>query len=79
MKKSLISLEKGPKRHLTGRKCFHKDCGGDFHDTHVAFGEFCNENVFALAEGSHHEADLCLAMGSSMRLGHVIPMPIGVS
>ena len=67
------------KGHLTGRKCFNAGCKGDFNDTGVAFGEYCNPDVFALAEMSHDQADLCLAMGTSMRLGHVTPMPIGVA
>ena len=66
------------KNHLTGRKCPNVGCKGDMRDTIINFGENCNSNVFEMAENNHYCADLCLAMGSSMRLGHVTPMPIGV-
>ena len=67
------------KNHYTGRDCIQKGCKGKFRDTIIAFGEYCNENIFNLAIESHLKADLCLAMGSSMRLGHVTPMPVGVA
>ena len=67
------------KNHYTGRTCPQAGCNGKMRDTIINFGENCDENVFDLAQQSHFAADLCLAMGSSMRLGHVTPMPIGVA
>jgi len=48
-------------------------------DTIIYFGENCNKDVFDSAFNSHIQADLCLTMGSSMRLEHVTPMPCGVA
>ena len=67
------------KKHYTGRTCPQAACKGKMRDTIINFGESCNSNVFDLAFQSHSCADLCLAMGTSMRLGHVTPMPIGVA
>merc|ERR1711985_70688 len=64
------------KKHYTGRTC---KCKGKFKDTVINFGESCNLKIYDACYQSHQEADLCLAMGSSMQLGHVTPMPIGVS
>jgi NAD-dependent SIR2 family protein deacetylase len=67
------------KGHYTGRNCSQNKCPGKMRDTIINFGENCNDVVFDLATNSHLCADLCLAMGSSMRLGHVTPMPCGVA
>ena len=54
--------------HKTTRKCTVPGCHGDLYDTIINFGENLPERE--LAEGFSHgkSADLCLAMGSSLRV-----------
>ncbi len=58
--------------HKTGRKC---QCGGDLEDSIINFGENLPEK--AMNEGFAHsyEADLCLCMGSSLRVTPAANMP----
>lgn len=58
--------------HETGRKCA---CGGDLCDTIINFGE--NLPVGELNLGYYHstKADLCLAMGSSLRVTPAADLP----
>jgi NAD-dependent SIR2 family protein deacetylase len=52
--------------HRTGRKC--NKCGGDLYDSIINFKENLPEK--ALKDGFEHaeQADVCLVMGSSLRV-----------
>lgn len=59
---------KGTKEHLTGRKCDDPKCKGALKDTIINFGENLNENILNMGFAHGYEADLMLAVGSSMRV-----------
>lgn len=58
--------------HKTGRKCV---CGGDLFDSIINFGENLPEKD--LDDGFEHskKADLCLVLGSSLRVTPAADMP----
>lgn len=58
--------------HKTGRKCI---CGGDLFDSIINFGENLPEKD--LDDGFEHSknADLCLVLGSSLRVTPAADMP----
>jgi NAD-dependent SIR2 family protein deacetylase len=51
--------------HATGRKCV---CGKELHDSIINFGESLPDKAIRDAFAHHHRADVCLAMGSSLRV-----------
>lgn len=59
--------------HYTGRRCAVEGCNGKLQDTIINFGEEPRQ----LDEGFAHayESDLCLAMGSSLRVTPAADMP----
>ncbi len=61
--------------HKTGRKCAVPGCHGSLCDTIINFGENLPERE--LKEGFAHseQSDLCLAMGSSLRVTPAADMP----
>ena len=66
-------MAKGVFDHETGRKC--ESCGGDLLDTIVNFGENLPEREINLGFEHAEKADLCLAMGSSLRVTPAANMP----
>jgi NAD-dependent SIR2 family protein deacetylase len=54
--------------HKTGRKCDNSNCNGDLYDTIINFGENLKEEVLDMAYAHGQEADLMLALGSSLRV-----------
>jgi len=63
------------KEHRTGRKCESPGCNGFLKDTIINFGENLNETVLELGQSNCENADLCLAMGSSLRVSPANGMP----
>ena len=61
--------------HRTGRKCQREGCDGHLKDTIINFGEHLNENILELGFQYGETSDLCLCMGTSLKLGHVSPIP----
>lgn len=61
--------------HKTGRKCDNPVCRGDLVDTIINFGENLNENILELGFQNCQSADLCIGMGSSMRVTPAADMP----
>ena len=61
--------------HKTGRKCEDILCNGDLIDTIINFNENLRENDLDLGFGHSNIADLCLAMGSSLRVNPAASMP----
>ena len=59
------------KEHKTGRKCDTVGCGGDLKDTIINFGEDYNEGIYDVAFHNCQIADLCIAMGSSLRVSPI--------
>ena len=63
------------KEHRTGRKCESPGCNGFLKDTIINFGENLNDNILALGEQHGASADLCVCMGSSLRVSPANDMP----
>mmetsp|Transcript_12432 Transcript_12432/g.15876 ORF Transcript_12432/g.15876 Transcript_12432/m.15876 type:complete len:145 (+) Transcript_12432:373-807(+) len=61
--------------HRTGRKCESPGCSGHLKDTIINFNENLNPNILELGEQNCSHADLCLAMGSSLRVSPANGMP----
>lgn len=62
------------KEHKTGRKCDNKACKGDLEDSIINFGENLREEILNLGYAHGYEADLMLAMGSSLRVNPAAAM-----
>lgn len=54
--------------HETGNYCDNPECGGELYDTIINFGENLDEDVLVNSANESEKADLCLAMGSSLRV-----------
>mmetsp|Transcript_48941 Transcript_48941/g.138202 ORF Transcript_48941/g.138202 Transcript_48941/m.138202 type:complete len:290 (+) Transcript_48941:724-1593(+) len=68
---------KSAKEHRTGRIC--KACGGDLHDTIINFGESLPDRDLSMANDQAAQADLCLALGSSLSVSPAnhVPQQVG--
>ena len=62
--------------HRTGRKCDNNACAGHLKDTIINFGENLNPNILDLSFQNTGCSDLCLAMGSSLRVTPAADMPL---
>ncbi|CAG9329276.1 unnamed protein product [Blepharisma stoltei] len=62
-------------QHETGQKCDDPYCGGDLLDTIINFGENLNQNILEKAFQMASISDLCLAMGSSLRVTPAANIP----
>ena len=65
--------------HKTSRKCDDPNCRGELHDSIVNFGENLDETILDLSFGNCRAADLCLCMGSSLRVQPACSMPVETS
>ena len=63
------------KDHRTGRKCESTGCNGFLKDTIINFGEALNSTVLSLGEHNCMTADVCLSMGSSLRVSPANTFP----
>lgn len=61
--------------HETGRKCDDPECRGDLVDTIINFGENLDSNTINAGFQNGMDADLCLAMGSSLRVTPAADIP----
>ena len=61
--------------HRTGRMCESPGCNGHLKDTIINFNENLNPAILELGEANCESADLCLAMGSSLRVSPANGMP----
>lgn len=61
--------------HRTGRKCESTGCTGFLKDTIINFGENLSPAILELGEQNCAAADLCLAMGSSLRVSPANTFP----
>ena len=61
--------------HLTGNLCDNSDCRGELFDNIINFGENLDQNVIQKAFNEGEIADLCLAMGSSLRVNPAAQIP----
>ena len=66
------------KEHRTGRKCDTPGCGGDLKDTIINFGENLQPEILDKGFIIGMLSDLCICMGSSMRVNPAAQMPMGV-
>ena len=57
--------------HKTGRKCDTVGCDGDLKDTIINFGEYYNEALHDVAIHNCQIADLCISMGTSLRVSKI--------
>ena len=63
------------KEHRTGRICDTPDCGGALKDTIINFGESLNESILELGFQHCGHSDLCLVLGTSLRVSPANEMP----
>ena len=61
--------------HETGRKCDDSKCRGDLCDTIINFGENLNDRIINSGFENGARADLCLAIGSSLRVTPAADIP----
>eukprot|EP00753_Platysulcus_tardus_P019655 PLAT7394.1.p1 GENE.PLAT7394.1~~PLAT7394.1.p1 ORF type:complete len:441 (-),score=227.83 PLAT7394.1:90-1412(-) len=61
--------------HKTGRRCGVPGCGGALKDTIINFGENLPDRELTMAFDHAACADLCLAMGSSLRVTPAADVP----
>ena len=64
------------KDHKTGRFCDTPSCNGALKDTIINFGENLNDNIQELGFHNCRIADLCLVMGTSLRVTPAADMPM---
>lgn len=62
--------------HLTGRKCDDPACKGDLADTIINFGENLDDRILTAAFDNAARSDICLAMGSSLRVTPAADIPL---
>lgn len=62
--------------HETGRKCEDPNCKGDMIDTIINFGENLNKDILDAGFQNGAMSDLCVAMGSSLRVTPAADMPL---
>ena len=75
MRDNRVRTAQHVKEHKTGRICDTLGCGGALIDSIINFGENLNENILELGEQNCQHADLCLVMGSSLRVTPAADMP----
>ena len=63
--------------HKTGRKC--ENCGGDLFDSIINFGEDLPEIELINGFGNSEKSDLCLSLGSSLKVTPAADMAKNVS
>lgn len=75
--RAVATYEKSDTDHRTGRKC--AICNGALHDSIINFGEFLEEKPLDLAYKNAKKADLCLVLGSSLRVppANKVPTMVG--
>ena len=61
--------------HRTGNRCDNQDCAGELLDNIINFGENLNPQVIQKAFEEGARADLCLALGSSLRVNPAAQIP----
>eukprot|EP00455_Lapot_gusevi_P044034 TRINITY_DN5446_c0_g1_i4.p1 TRINITY_DN5446_c0_g1~~TRINITY_DN5446_c0_g1_i4.p1 ORF type:complete len:308 (-),score=57.19 TRINITY_DN5446_c0_g1_i4:107-1003(-) len=61
--------------HITGRLCMKPGCQGPLEDTIINFGESLPEDALNKGYAHSYKADICLAMGSSLRVTPAAELP----
>jgi len=61
--------------HRTGRRCDKNWCNGHLKDTIINFKERLDHKILMRGINNHSQADLCLCMGSSLRVSPANEMP----
>ena len=64
-------IETNVRLHRTGRKCRMPGCNGFLKDSAINFGEYLHPQIYSKGEQNCTQADVCLAMGSSMRVSQL--------
>ena len=65
--------------HVTGRKCDNPECRGVLKDSIINFGESLQAPILEAGFHSAALSDLCLAMGSSLRVTPAADIPAQVA
>ena len=63
-------------QHETVRFCEKKTCGAKLKDSWINFGDQLEPHVLQKAVEAHSKSDLCLIMGSSMRVSPANTWPL---
>jgi len=64
-----------PHDHKTTRKCDDPSCKGQLYDTIINFGDRLSERELNEGYANSRMADVCLTMGSSLRVYPAAYMP----
>eukprot|EP01007_Sphenomonas_quadrangularis_P002440 NODE_392_length_1549_cov_155.404667_g285_i0.p1 GENE.NODE_392_length_1549_cov_155.404667_g285_i0~~NODE_392_length_1549_cov_155.404667_g285_i0.p1 ORF type:complete len:411 (-),score=43.53 NODE_392_length_1549_cov_155.404667_g285_i0:221-1453(-) len=72
---SRVRTSKGVHDHFTGRTCDNPSCRGRLKDTIINFGETLPEQALDTATEQSKKADLCLVLGSSLRVTPAADLP----
>ena len=75
MRDHRVRVAKRCVEHRTGRKCENPGCNGHLKDTIINFGENLNQNILELGFQNCGAADLCISMGTSLRVSPANEMP----
>ena len=65
-----------PTEHLTGRQCDEPECRGYLEDQIINFGEKIPQAKVLTALEHAAQADLCLSLGSSLRVQPANQIPL---
>ena len=65
--------------HITGNNCDNPECRGELEDTIINFGENLDHSVLVNCSENTQKSDLCLAMGSSLRVNPAALFPKDVA
>ena len=75
MRDTRVRTAQSTKEHRTGRKCESTGCNGFLKDTIINFGENLNDAILELGQQNCASADLCLSMGTSLRVSPANTFP----
>ena len=64
--------------HTTSRRCVDKSCGGVLSDSIINFGEPLPQEEISSAIKHSRAADLCIVLGSSLRVSPANQVPLNV-
>ena len=73
-----VSISTNAEEHGTGNYCDNRECEGKLIDNIINFGENLDSAVIRKAFEEGAKADLCLAMGSSLRVNPAAQIPKNV-
>lgn len=74
----VFSEAKGAFNHATSRRCEDPNCRGVLNDSIINFGESLPVEEIQTAFKQSEEADLCIVLGSSLRVSPANQVPLNI-